>query len=145
MTGRGTAKLCRRFRSTAIALDKERGVAHEDVGHREGRVLMEDEGIKRCALQSRVAETTRSSDGEFMLYEDDGTSNAYKEGAFSVIPISFRENDMGYVFIFGQRYGSYKEMVSERRFNVRLHLPDRIEEFSVDYKGSNIIYNKVLN
>lgn len=85
------------------------------------------------------------SDGEFLLYEDDGTSNAYKDGAYSIIPISFRESDNGMVFVFGQRRGGYREMVTERRFNIRLHLPDRTLEFSVDYNGSNIIYNKVLN
>ena len=79
------------------------------------------------------------SDGEFLLYEDDGTTNAYKDELFTIIPISLSdENDDETKITLGQRQGSFEGMIQERRFNIRLHLSDRIEEFTVDYKGDSV-------
>ena len=83
-------------------------------------------------------------DGQFTIYEDDGTTNAYENGAYSLIPVSFRESETGVVISFGQRYGEYDGMMVERRFIVRIHLPDRTVELPIEYKGQHIIYNKTL-
>ena len=84
------------------------------------------------------------ADGHFMLYEDDGTSNAYLKGGFSVIPISFTETESGVDFAIGQRMGSFKGMITERRFNIRLHLPERMVEFRLDYNGAPVVSSQVL-
>ena len=81
------------------------------------------------------------SDGEFLLYEDDGTTNAYKDEMFSVIPIFVNDQDEETTITLGQRQGSFEGMILARRFNIRLHLPDRIEEFTVDYKGDMVERN----
>lgn len=81
------------------------------------------------------------SDGEFLIYEDDGTTNAYQQGAFSVIPVSFREDEYRCVFTFDKRMGEYDGMVSRRKFNIRYHLPDRIIERVVNYSGERLDYN----
>lgn len=84
------------------------------------------------------------SDGQFILYEDDGTTNAYEEGEFSIIPISFSENDYGCTFTFGQRIGEYDGMKLKRKFNIRYHLSDRIIEVPIDYTGMRIEYGLAL-
>ena len=72
------------------------------------------------------------SEGRFMLYEDDGTSNDYKNGKFSVIPISFTENEHGFVVTIGLRMGTYK-VADKRKFKIRYHMPDRVVEAEMDY------------
>ena len=72
------------------------------------------------------------SEGRFMLYEDDGTSNDYKNGEFSVIPISFTENEHGFVVTIGLRMGTYK-VADKRKFKIRYHMPDRVVEAEMDY------------
>ncbi|HVR20190.1 MAG TPA: TIM-barrel domain-containing protein [Polyangiaceae bacterium] len=56
------------------------------------------------------------SDGEFELYEDDGTSYAYEKGAFSVIPM--RWNDATRTLTLAARRGSFSGMPGERTFHV---------------------------
>ena len=85
------------------------------------------------------------SNGEFVLYEDDGSTNAYEKGEFSLIPISFKENDLGVEFTIGQRQGEFKGMIPERKFNVRLHMPDKIVEFPVNYNGTAVVSHQVMH
>ena len=80
----------------------------------------------------------------FLLYEDDGTSNAYKDGFFSVIPISFVENDHGCVFVFDQREGGYDGMLRKRKVNIRYHTPERTIETSFEYDGKRYDYHMAL-
>ena len=80
----------------------------------------------------------------FMLYEDDGTTNAYKNGAYSLIPISFMENDQSCVIMFGQRQGEFDGMIRTRRINIRYHMPDRTIETAFDYDGKRYDYHMVL-
>ena len=83
--------------------------------------------------------------GEFLLYEDDGTTNAYENGAYSIIPISYEENDDVSVVTFGERQGGqFDGLIPERRFNVRLHMPERVMTFTLDYKGTSCQYSTVL-
>jgi len=83
--------------------------------------------------------------GEFLLYEDDGTTNAYENGAYSIIPITYEENKDGSVVTFGERQGGqFDGLIPERRFNVRLHMPERVMTFTLDYKGASCQYSTVL-
>jgi alpha-D-xyloside xylohydrolase len=81
------------------------------------------------------------SDGrEFILYEDDGKSNDYLEGAYSVIPMSFKEDESGCVFTFGQRQGHFNGMIHKRKLNINYHRPDTTVQVSVDYTGRRLDY-----
>ena len=79
------------------------------------------------------------SDGRFMFYEDDGTSNAYKNGDFSVIPISFTEDEHACVINIGRINGNYKAFRGKRIFKVRYHMPDRIAEADIEYDGAGFV------
>ena len=100
--------------------------------------------VDECAADELTVDCYAGADGHFMLYEDDGTSNAYLKGGFSVIPISFTETENGVDFAIGQRMGSFKGMITERRFNIRLHLPERTVEFRLDYTGAPVVSSQVL-
>ena len=85
------------------------------------------------------------SDGRFFLYEDDGTTNAYKDGAFSLIPIMFTEDEHGVVFTIGQCRGNYMGFRGTRKFKIRYHTPGRVLEAEIDYTGDRIMsYNMIL-
>lgn len=58
------------------------------------------------------------ADGEFILYEDEGDSYNYEQGAFTEIPFSW-DNDHGTLTI-GARQGKYPGMLKERRFRIHL-------------------------
>ncbi|MBO7114109.1 MAG: DUF5110 domain-containing protein [Bacteroidaceae bacterium] len=81
------------------------------------------------------------SDGqEFLLYEDDGNSNAYEDGAYTVIPMSFKEDENGCIFTFGKREGAYNGMLRKRKLDIRYHMPDTTVQVSVDYTGRRLDY-----
>ena len=82
------------------------------------------------------------SNGRFMFYEDDGTSNAYKNGAFSVIPISFTEDEHFFVVTIGLRMGTYK-VADNRKFKIRYHMPDRVVETEMDYSDGRVTRNYI--
>ena len=85
------------------------------------------------------------SDGRFFLYEDDGTTNAYQDGAFSLIPIMFTEDEHGVVFTIGQCRGNYMGFRGTRKFKIRYHTPGRVLEAEIDYIGDRIMsYNMIL-
>jgi alpha-D-xyloside xylohydrolase len=57
------------------------------------------------------------ADGALDLYEDDGTTYAYQDGAFTRIPI--RYDDATGTVTIGARQGAYPGMATRRTFNVR--------------------------
>lgn len=80
------------------------------------------------------------SDGRFLLYEDDGTTNAYQDGAYSVIPIRYQNLDSGGVVSIGERRGEYYGMLKDRVFNVRIHWNGQTTTFTMNYNGTDIRY-----
>jgi alpha-D-xyloside xylohydrolase len=60
----------------------------------------------------------RGADGSFDLYEDEGDSYRYEQGARSIIPL--RWNDATATLTIGSRIGSYPGMSMSRRFNIVL-------------------------
>jgi alpha-D-xyloside xylohydrolase len=58
-------------------------------------------------------------DGSFLLYEDEGDSYNYEEGAFSTIRITWQ--DATRRLILGERVGSYPGMAEKREFHPILH------------------------
>ena len=61
-------------------------------------------------------------DGEFQLYEDEGTNYNYEKGQYATIQISY--DDQTKTVSFGKREGKFPGMLQKRRFNVVLVTPD---------------------
>jgi alpha-D-xyloside xylohydrolase len=84
------------------------------------------------------------ANGDFSLYEDEGDSYRYVEGAHSIIPMHW--NDAARSLTIGAREGSFAGMPREHRFNVVLvaaghgaggevtDAPDKV----VPYSGSSV-------
>ena len=70
------------------------------------------------------------ADGQFVLYEDEGDNYNYEKGAYSIIPIKWNERTR--TLTIGERQGSFKGMLQQRRFNIVT--PDGKRQ-SVDYDG----------
>ena len=60
--------------------------------------------------------------GEFRLYEDEGTNYNYERGQYATIDISY--DDQSRTVTFGQLQGQFPGMLKQRRFNVVLVTPD---------------------
>ena len=57
-------------------------------------------------------------DGQFQLYEDEGTNYNYEKGKFAMIDITY--NDAARTVTIGARKGQFDGMLKQRRFNVVL-------------------------
>ena len=75
------------------------------------------------------------ADGDFTLYEDDGVSYAYENGACRRIPLHW--NDASRRLDIGAREGSLDSMPAKRSISVRLHSPEgNVLSESIDYDGT---------
>jgi len=72
------------------------------------------------------------SDGSFSLYEDEGINNNYENGAFTLIPISYKEAER--TLILGKREGTFAGMLQTRTFNVVRISKDR--PFILDFDAA---------
>jgi len=70
------------------------------------------------------------ADGSFTLYEDDGVSRQYLNGAFARIPI--RYDDARRTLTLGARQGSFVGMAGRRTFHIRLTRPGRARALALD-------------
>jgi alpha-D-xyloside xylohydrolase len=70
------------------------------------------------------------ADGRFSLYEDDGVSRQYLNGAFTRIPIRWDERSA--TLTIGAREGSFPGMLAERTFRIRWITPRRARGFDPD-------------
>ena len=86
-------------------------------------------------------------DGQFELYEDEGTNYNYEKGAYSTIDIHY--NDADKTVTIGKRKGSFPGMLQQRQFNIILitkdHpqplMPGQIIGNRVTYQGKAIKIN----
>lgn len=69
------------------------------------------------------------ADGNFTLYEDQGTNFNYEHGAFSEIPIHW--NDKAGILIIGKRTGAFHGMLHTRTFQVVLVSKTHAAGFSI--------------
>jgi alpha-D-xyloside xylohydrolase len=84
------------------------------------------------------------ADGAFTLYEDDGLSNDYENGACSTITLSY--NDQSKTLVIGERKGSFDGMAGNREFRVnyiKKENPRNLDleatpDHTVGYTGSEI-------
>jgi len=84
------------------------------------------------------------SPGSFLLYEDDGTTNAYENGEFSVIPISFTEDEHACIINIARIGGNYRAFRGMRIFKVRYHMPDRVVEADIEYDGIHFVSYRLV-
>jgi alpha-D-xyloside xylohydrolase len=82
------------------------------------------------------------ANGSFDLYEDQGLTYDYEQGAFATIPLKW--NDAARTLTIGARNGSFTGMLASRTFQVVLVTPTKAVGFSftptadktVTYAGS---------
>src|SRR3712207_9447076 len=70
------------------------------------------------------------ADGRFSLYEDDGTSEQYRRGAYSRIPIRWDERSG--TLTIGAREGRWPGMAATRTFNIRWNRPGNGRPLDLD-------------
>lgn len=84
-------------------------------------------------------------DGEFTLYEDEGTNYDYEKGKYTTI--RFVYNDAKKTLTIGDRQGSYPEMLEKRKFTIVYRQPgttvdgldvDKATGRQVDYDGKAV-------
>ena len=79
------------------------------------------------------------ANGQFTLYEDEGTNYNYEKGAYTMIPIRY-DDAKGTVEI-GQRQGQYPGMLQERIFQVVRITPEGRQAAQVSYNGQAVSVN----
>ena len=78
--------------------------------------------------------------GEFQLYEDEGTNYNYEKGKYATIDISY--DDASRTVTIGQRKGQFPGMLKTRRFNVVLVTKDAPKPLDLDsLEGTMVNYN----
>ena len=80
------------------------------------------------------------SDGQFLLYEDEGTNYNYEKGKYATIDI--RYDDASRTVSFGARAGNFNGMLKQRRFNVVLITKDAAKPLNLENpEGKLVQYN----
>ena len=79
------------------------------------------------------------ADGQFTLYEDEGTNYNYEKGAYSMIPIRY-DDAQGTVEI-GERQGEFPGMLKERTFLIVRITPEGRQTSEVKYNGEPVKVN----
>ena len=78
--------------------------------------------------------------GQFQLYEDEGTNYNYEKGKYATIDISY--DDASRTITIGQRKGQFPGMLKQRRFNVVLVTKDAPKPLNLDSpEGQMVNYN----
>ncbi|MBR1686947.1 MAG: DUF5110 domain-containing protein [Prevotella sp.] len=78
--------------------------------------------------------------GQFQLYEDEGTNYNYERGKYATIDITY--DDASRTITFGKRAGQFNGMLKQRRFNVVLITPDKARSLDLDTpEGTLVQYN----
>ena len=78
-------------------------------------------------------------DGEFTLYEDEGTNNNYEKGAAAFIDMKY--DDAAKTLTIGQRRGSFNGMLAKRTFNVVLVSDANQAAVDTDANGQSVAYD----
>ena len=79
-------------------------------------------------------------DGEFQLYEDEGTNYNYERGKYATIDICY--DDAARTVTFSARQGKFRHMLKKRRFNVVLVTGDSPKPLNLDNpQGTMVSYD----
>jgi len=85
-----------------------------------------------------VLQVYTGADGAFTLYEDDGKSNAYEKGAYSLIPM--RYDHQRKLLTIAQRQGSFPGMLQKRVFIIRWISPEQGRPLDLeDDRGDQLV------
>ncbi|MBQ1952330.1 MAG: DUF5110 domain-containing protein [Alistipes sp.] len=76
------------------------------------------------------------ADARFTLYEDEGTTYDYEQGAYTLIPIVWNEAERQ--LTIGEREGSFEGMPTVRTITVRLIAPEGVTTRTVTYTGTEL-------
>ncbi len=77
------------------------------------------------------------ADGQFTLYEDEGTNYNYEHGKYATIPFSY--DDTTHRFTIGQRKGSFPGMLKTRKFMVELVRKDHVTPLDLYSPGGIMV------
>ena len=94
--------------------------------------------------QQQKAENIRlyvyeGADGQFNLYEDEGTNYGYEAGRYANIPITF--DDASKTLTIGERKGEFPGMLKERTFTVVVCGKDKAQAYDPEAAGKEVRYN----
>ena len=76
-------------------------------------------------------------DGEFQLYEDEGTNYNYEKGKYATIDITYADSSR--TITIGARKGQFNGMLKNRRFNVVLVTKDAPRALDLDHPEGRMI------
>ncbi|MEM1581633.1 MAG: glycoside hydrolase family 31 protein [Candidatus Bathyarchaeia archaeon] len=85
----------------------------------------------------------QGADGSFTIYEDDGETNRYENGEYSLINLEWRDKEK--TLIIDERIGKYPKMLRKRTFNIVLvkdghgiGLDETEPDQTLQYKGRRV-------
>lgn len=77
-------------------------------------------------------------DGEFALYEDEGTNYGYEAGRYATIPMKW--DNARHTLTIGKRQGSYPGMLHSRTFNIVYVNATNAQGYTPDACGKHVTY-----
>ena len=77
------------------------------------------------------------ADGQFKLYEDEGTNYNYEKGKYATINISY--DDASKTLTIGKRVGAFKGMLKDRVFNVVVISKDKARPLNLDNPEGQLV------
>ena len=77
--------------------------------------------------------------GQFELYEDEGTNYNYEKGAYSTINIQY--DDANRAVTIGERKGKFEGMLKKRQFNIVLVTKEKAQPLAAETKGTLVTYD----
>jgi alpha-D-xyloside xylohydrolase len=89
---------------------------------------------------SLMLDVYTGADGSFSVYEDDGTSRQYLNGAFSRIPVQW--NEATKTLTIGAREGRFVGMQGTRRVGVRWFKPGAARPFEMEARPDRTVIYK---
>ena len=107
---------------------------------REGSVLPFGPAIQYSAEKPAdpvILYVYTGADGSFTLYEDEGINNNYMEGAYSLIPLTYRESD--HVLTIGARKGEFMGMPANRTFKIVVVTKGKAQKLDFDTAPDKVI------
>ncbi len=106
---------------------------------RGGQILPMGPAIEHTAQDTQgelIIHVYTGRDASFSLYEDEGTTYDYEQGAYSLIPMSWDEAHER--FTMHECQGSFEGMITERDVTVRLVSPKGVTAHHIRYTGTEI-------
>jgi len=83
-------------------------------------------------LDPLTLEIYRGTDGSFTLYEDDGKTNHYQTGVYTLTPFRVTENAGVLAFTAGEAQGSFPGHQCERAYLLNIHQQPAVREVTCD-------------